>query len=314
MNTIAKIVVVFCFLTIAPQGSAQSFTVIPFGVKGGNDEGNLSCYALAVQGTDRYVCLDAGTVRAGIQKCIELGTLRGNPNEIIRTNIKGYLISHAHLDHIEGLVINSTDDSPKAIYGLPFCLDIVKEKYFNWKNWANFANEGDKPTLNKYHYSVLSPGQETSLENTDMVVKAYPLSHGNPYQSTAFLVRHNDAYILYLGDTGADAIEKSDNLHHLWDIAGPLIKTKKLKAIFIEVSYPDEQPDDKLFGHLTPKLFMQEMRMLQQAAGDLRGFTVVVTHRKPIDDREEKIKQQLMRANAASLNLVFPEQGKPLQF
>lgn len=314
MTPTIKRVLVFCFVMLAREASAQSFTVIPFGVKGGNDEGNLSCYAIAVHGTDRYVCFDAGTVRAGVQKSIERGTLHGDPNEIIRTNVKGYLISHAHLDHIEGLVINSTDDSPKAIYGLPFCLDIVKEKYFNWKNWANFTNEGDKPTLNKYHYSVLSPGQETPLENTDMAVTAYPLSHGNPYQSTAFLVGHKDAYVLYLGDTGADAVEKSDNLHRLWEVAGPLIKTKKLKSIFIEVSYPDEQPADKLFGHLTPTLFMQEMRVLEQAAGDLMGFTIVVTHRKPIDDREAKIKQQLINANTQALNLVFPEQGKALHF
>jgi len=314
MTTIKKGAVIFCFMIAVLHVRAQSFTVLPLGVKGGNDEGNLSCYALAAHGTNQYVCLDAGTVRAGIQKSIELGTLHGDPNEIIRASIKGYLISHPHLDHVEGLVINSTDDSAKPIYGLPFCLDIIKEKYFNWKNWANFANEGDKPTLNKYHYVTLFSDQETFLENTDMAVKGFPLSHGNPYQSTAFLVRHNDAYILYLGDTGADSIEKSDNLRRLWQVAGPLIKSKKLKAIFIEVSFPNEQPADKLFGHLTPKLFMQEMQELQQVSGDLRGFTVVATHRKPIGDREEKIKQQLLDSNTPHLNIIFPEQGKMLQF
>jgi len=313
MNPIIRGALISCF-TIAALHLHAQFTVLPLGVKGGNDEGNLSCYALAAPGTDEYVCLDAGTIRAGIQKSIELGTLHGDPNEIIRTSIKGYLISHAHLDHVEGLVINSTDDAAKPIYGLPFCLDIIKEKYFNWRNWANFANEGDKPTLNKYHYVVLSPEQETPLENTTMTVRAYPLSHGNPYQSTAFLVRHKDAYILYLGDTGADGIEKSDKLHRLWEVAGPLIKSKKLKTIFIEVSFPDEQPDDKLFGHLTPKLFLQEMQALQQTSGDLKGFAVVITHRKPIGDREEKIKQQLLSTNTLGLNLIFPEQGKILKF
>ena len=43
-------------------GRAQSvFKVIPLGVEGGNDESNLSAYAVAVNGTDAYVCLDAGT-------------------------------------------------------------------------------------------------------------------------------------------------------------------------------------------------------------------------------------------------------------
>jgi hypothetical protein len=35
--------------------SQPVFKVIPLGVKGGNDESNLSAYALAVSGTDAYV-------------------------------------------------------------------------------------------------------------------------------------------------------------------------------------------------------------------------------------------------------------------
>ncbi len=39
--------------------SQPVFKVIPLGVKGGSDESNLSAYALAVYGTNAYVCLDA---------------------------------------------------------------------------------------------------------------------------------------------------------------------------------------------------------------------------------------------------------------
>ena len=49
-----------------------------------------------------------------------------------------------------------------------------------------------------------------------MELKAFPLSHSN-LQSTAFLINNKDAYLLYLGDTGPDEIEKSQNLHHLWE-------------------------------------------------------------------------------------------------
>jgi 3',5'-cyclic-nucleotide phosphodiesterase len=45
------------------------FNVIPLGVEG-NDESNLPAYAVAVSGTDDYVCLDAGTVYYGIQRAV----------------------------------------------------------------------------------------------------------------------------------------------------------------------------------------------------------------------------------------------------
>ena len=50
----------------------------------------------------------------------------------------------------------------------------------------------------------------------------------------------NEAYILYLGDTGPDEIEKTDKLQILWQAVAKLIREGKLKGIFIEVSYPND--------------------------------------------------------------------------
>ncbi|WPQ61293.1 3',5'-cyclic-nucleotide phosphodiesterase [Chitinophaga sancti] len=289
-----------------------SFKVIPLGVKGGTDESNLSAYMIAPQGSEDYVCLDAGTVNYGIQKAIQAKLLHGTPTEVLRRNVKGFLISHGHLDHLAGMIINSPDDSTKHIYGLDYCLDILRDKYFSWKSWANFANEGEKPALGKYHYTVLTPGTEAPLQNTAMQVTAYPLSHSNPYQSTAFLVRHEEAYLLYLGDTGADAVEHSDKLHQLWEQAAPLLKAKKLKAIFIEVSFDNQQPDKQLFGHLTPHWLMSELQDLASLAGTeaLKGFPVVITHIKPGGNREQLIREQLKANNPLQVKLIVPEQAK----
>ena len=98
--------------------SEPVFKVIPLGVKGGSDESNLSAYALAVNGTDAYVCLDAGTLHYGIKQAIIAKLLNGTVSEVLQNDLKGYLISHPHLDHVAGLILNSPDDSPKAIYGL----------------------------------------------------------------------------------------------------------------------------------------------------------------------------------------------------
>lgn len=293
-----------------------SFSVIPLGIKGGSDESNLSAYMLAAAGTQDYICLDAGTLHAGIQKAIGKGLFKGEASQVLKNNIKGYFISHPHLDHVAGLIINSPDDTVKNIYALPFCIDVIKDKYFSWKSWANFADDGEKPRLNNYHYKNLTIGEEISIEHTSLSATAFELSHGAPYKSTAFLIKNNDSYLLYLGDTGADTTEHAGNLLQLWKQAAPLIKEKKLKAVFIEVSFSNDQPDKLLFGHLTPKLLMQEMNILAGLTGAaaLKNFPVVITHEKPGGDRETKIKQQLLQSNSLNLKIIFPQQAQKMVF
>ena len=315
-----KVICLFLLLLFSFNSHAQphkpaTFKIVPLGVKGGLDESNLSSYMAAPEGSNSYICLDAGTLRFGIEKAVKAKIFKTNTSDVLKNYIKGYLISHAHLDHVSGLIINSPDDSVKNIYGLPFCLDILKEKYFTWKSWANFADEGDKPVLKKYHYTYLSPGKEIDIANTTMHVKAFPLSHAKPYESTAFLIRCDSSYLLYLGDTGSDTIEKADNLYLLWQQIAPLVQTKKLKGIFIEVSFPNQQPVNQLFGHLTPQLLMDEMENLGKLTGKnaMKNFNVLITHIKPSGDSETKIKQQLLQLNTLKLNLIFPKQGKALK-
>ena len=302
-------------LSSSAQVENITFKVIPLGVKGGIDESNLSAYMLAPVNSNNYVCLDAGTLHAGIEKAIASKTFTAPAEVVLRKYIKGYLISHSHLDHLSGLLINSPDDTTKNIYAFPDCIETFKTHYFTWKSWANFADEGEMPQLKKYHYKVLTPGEETPVENTEMQVRAFPLSHSN-LTSTAFLVRSNDSYILYLGDTGPDEIEKNHNLELLWQATAPLIKEKKLKAIMIEVSFPDEQPDKTLFGHLTPHWLMAELDELEKLSGkgSLKSFNIVVTHVKPPQSSIERIKKQLSAENKLRLNLIYPEQGKLLEF
>ncbi|HSC36525.1 MAG TPA: 3',5'-cyclic-nucleotide phosphodiesterase [Chitinophagaceae bacterium] len=301
-------------LTAQTSGKA-SFTIVPLGVRGGLDESNLSAYMLAPGGSNDYICLDAGTLYTGIQKAVKAHAFDSSESVVLKKYIKGYLISHAHLDHVAGLIINAPDDAPKNIYGTPFCLNIIRDKYFSWQSWANFANEGEKPALGKYHYVYLGADSETAIEHTSMYVRAFALSHGNPYQSTAFLIRHDSAYALYLGDTGADEVEKAGNLRALWQAIAPLVKTGQLKGIFIEVSYSNAQPEKQLFGHLTPQLLMKEMAVLGSFTGPeaLRGLPVLVTHIKPASQVEATIRAQLQALNILHINFLFPRQGKRIQ-
>ncbi len=268
---------------------------------------------VAPEGSNNYICLDAGTLHYGIQKAVDNKVFSIPAEQVLRRYIKGYFISHAHLDHVSGLIINSPDDTSKTVYGLASTLETIKKDYFTWESWANFTDEGEAPQLKKYHYQALTPDSVTPISNTEMTVQAFPLSHSN-LTSTAFLIGSNGAYLLYLGDTGPDQIEKSQNLHMLWQRIAPLIKNKSLKAIMIETSFPDEQPDKTLFGHLTPRWLMKEMADLASLTGDdaLKGFNLVVTHVKPPKVNIDKLKAELKAENTLGLKLIFPEQGKAL--
>ncbi len=295
---------------------SQKLEIIPLGIYGGGDESNLSCYLIGVEKSNSYLSLDAGTVRSGLNKAIEKKTFDTIiAEDILRNYIKGYFISHGHLDHLSGLIINSPEDFTKPIYSLPFVVDVFKNNYFTNASWANFGNEGELPILNKYTYNRVESGKPFSIEGTAMIGEVFELSHVNPQKSSAILVKNNDEYILYFGDTGADRVEGTNNLNNIWNRIASLIKEKKLQTILIEVSFPNSQPENKLFGHLTPKLLVEELTKLKEIVGmkNLKGLNIVVTHLKPSGQAIETIKKELATSNTLEVNYIFPVQGEKIK-
>jgi len=63
----------------------------------------------------------------------------------IQEQIKAYLISHGHLDHISGFIINSPNDkSGKFIVGLNQTINTIQNHYFTSQTWADFGPTGLK--------------------------------------------------------------------------------------------------------------------------------------------------------------------------
>lgn len=91
----------------------------------------------------------------------------------------------------------------------------------------------------------------------------------------------------------------------------PLVAADQLKAIFIEVSFPNERPDNLLFGHLTPNWLLKELNVLR-SYHRMERVKIVVTHIKPEDEAREKIIQQLSTQEASYFNFIFPEQGQAI--
>jgi 3',5'-cyclic-nucleotide phosphodiesterase len=322
-------------LALAPVAwAAPGFVAIPLGTSGGLHEDDLSAYLLAPNGSSDFVALDAGTLNAGLRKADACGTLAPFLTDadaewtpvgaMLQRHIKAYLISHAHLDHVAGLVLNSPDDGKKDILGLAPTLDRLRDHLFNWQIWPAFGNEGPGFLLNNYRYVRLAPSKAVPIAGTTMTVEAWPLSHSDGYPSSAFLVGSGGEYVLYCGDTGPDPVEKSDRLRQLWSRVAPLVRSHALKAVFIEVSYPNGTPDKFLFGHLTPAWLLAELHALAgivdpaKPAEALRDLTVVVTHIKPATKPgapvRERIMAELKDQNDLGVRFVLPEQGKRLDF
>jgi len=85
-------------ILLSSAAFSQSFRIVPLGVKGGIDESNLSAYMVAASGTNNYICLDAGTLYYGIEKAVNNKVFSIPAEQVLRQYIKGYFISHAHMD------------------------------------------------------------------------------------------------------------------------------------------------------------------------------------------------------------------------
>lgn len=234
--------------------------------------------------------------------------------ELFLKQIRAYLISHAHLDHIAGLVLNSQVDEQKYILGIDSTIDNLRDHVFNGKIWPNYGSEGLEPILNRYQYMRLPLHQKIQIPNTSMHVEAFLLSHPRGYPSSAFLLEHQGEYLLYFGDTSSDYLELEKHLKRVWERVAPLLQQNKLRGMMLECSFSQNEADQAIFGHLDTKLMLKELASLSQVAGvSLEGLTVIVTHRKESikagRDPKEVIKEELSSLNQLGINFIFPTQG-----
>lgn len=338
----ANLLFIFCMAWQVQAKSEQAkqtpaFELITLGDTGGIQDGNLSAFLLRSLSENNYIALDAGSIVNGInvgldkQAFADLALVEdpkwSTNGLILRHHIKGYLISHGHLDHVAGMLISSPQDSNKPIYALSSVSQTLLDTYFNWQAWANFTNRGKEPRLNQYELIDLVPAKTINIKDTSLKVTALSLSH--PLESTVFVIEKDNDLFVYFGDTGPDAVEKQDKLKAVWQYLAKQMKTKKLRGLIIEVSFDNQRPDNLLFGHLTPKWLMTELNQFNSMLGSsldsakdqnssLKDTKIIISHikyslAKGVDPRV-KIKQQLDQDNNLGLELILAEQGQRLLF
>ncbi|MCO5072023.1 MAG: 3',5'-cyclic-nucleotide phosphodiesterase [Rhizobiaceae bacterium] len=329
MKKLALVTLALSVSVLADARAGEGFDVVTLGARGGIQDGNLSAFLISPHGDPRGVTCDVGSLVNGLRVADEKGAFDAIevPQDSAYTRvgymlvdtIKGYLVSHAHLDHIAGLIAASPDDSKKPIYGLPSVNSDIEQTYFNWDAWPNFGDRGKEPQLKKYAYRDLVASEKTDLTDTAMSVTAFPLSHGG-VESTAFLIESGEDALLCFGDTGPDEVEKSGNMAAVWSAVAQRLASRQLRAIIIETSYTNAQPDNLLFGHLTPAWLLKSLKSLEEraGAGSLKDFPVVISHvkyslKKGASPQEEILKE-LQAGNELGVNFIIPEQGMKWQF
>lgn len=318
------------FAAAVPAIADEGFDVVVLGARGGIEDGNLSSFMISPAGDGRAVTCDAGTLVNGLRVADEKGVFDNvsvpedssytRVGYVLTERIKGYLVSHAHMDHLAGIVIASPDDSAKPIYGLQSVTEAIQRTYFNWEAWPNFAFGGKEPQLKKYRLTDLVAGERRALDGTAMEVTAFPLSHGGT-ESAAFLIESGNDAVLCFGDTGPDEIEKTSLMRDVWSAVAGRVAEGRLKAVIVEVSYTNAQPDEFLFGHLTPAWLQKslaELETLAGGAGSLKDLPVIVSHvkysLKKGEPPTEAILRELEAGNSAGVRFLMPEQGMRWRF
>ncbi|KAK9781815.1 putative cAMP phosphodiesterases class-II-domain-containing protein [Seiridium cardinale] len=206
----------------AVDGPGPDLQVIVLGSGGGPQENNVT--ALLVRSTQAgwsrgsIVAVDAGIHLSAITRILEetqpqgLGAEVALPHRlesgpfaglelktkspsanaafITRQLIDTYLITHPHLDHISGFVINTAGfpgSRPKRLTGLPSTISAFKTHIFNNVIWPNLSDENNGAGL--VTYTRLVEGGSPALgegagkgymEISDgLGVKVFGVSHGH---------------------------------------------------------------------------------------------------------------------------------------
>ena len=117
-------------------------------------------------------------------------TPKANAAYFVRNLITTYLITHPHLDHISGFVINTAGfqhtSRPKRLAGLPSTIDAFKTHIFNDSIWPNLSDEDGGVGL--VSYMRLAEGGNLAIGEGEgrgyievcdgLAVKGWSVSHG----------------------------------------------------------------------------------------------------------------------------------------
>lgn len=206
-----------------------------------------------------------------------------------QTRIQHVFLSHTHMDHTASLpsfLDNVFEPGPRCptIYGHRATLHSLQVDFFNDRIWPDLVRLSAAATP-FFQLKELTNERSVSVES----LKVTPIEVDHIVPTFSFLVESADSAVAVISDTGP-----SDRI---WEV---LNATPRLKAIFLEVSFPDNMDwlADKA-KHLTPRLFRIELQKLKH------DVDVIAVHIKP--SYREAIEQELSALGLPRLQIGVPE-------
>lgn len=251
---------------------------------------------------------------------------------LLYNGIRDYYITHPHLDHIAGLIINSplayeiSFGTSKNVYGLTSTKEALTDHIFNDTIW---------PSLNKLKYpkinlNALKQCRTHDIANFPWTTTPFKVNHGcgacngEPNHSTIYCIRHNKTSeaIVVCGDLENKAsIDTLDSyLQTFTNWLTNNILAENFKGILIECSSQTVPDGTPLFGHLSPPHLISLLNLLLKKYNDIgqtiSELNVIVTHVKYTCGNEDprltvlsELRNLAKFNNLHNLNFSYASQG-----
>lgn len=188
---------------------------------------------------------------------LDAGTIVKELNVTRQKNIESICITHCHLDHIkdlcflaDNLILTGNPNGTIKVYGIDPVLKMLKKYVMNNKIWPDFFEIKGEKGDNILKLVPINIGEKTKF-GKGLNIEAVVTCHS--CDSSGFIIDDGKKSIVYTGDTGP--------CPELWK---RLSKIKNLKAVFIEISFPNYMNElATITGHLTAELFSKEISNLK---------------------------------------------------
>ena len=273
-RTLAALSICAAALAVTPAEAAQApaFDVVVLGGDWAVSPRTTSSF-LIIPRRRRHagIALDAGTLprrnprgtREGARSRTCVSTTRGDDltpeGRVLQHYIRRRLVTHAHLDHVTGLILNSTDDTRRnTIVALPRRSTSCTAR-LQLEALGELHHRGTAPALSRHTLQPLASGRARRSRNeiSRHGVSAEPRRNVQSRRRSSSKRRPKN--LLYLGDTGPDAVKGRPSARALWTQVAPLRCAKKLRAIFLRRRIR-ATVRTQAHGHLTPPLDQRRAR------------------------------------------------------
>ena len=189
--------------------------------------------------------------------------------------INKVFITHSHLDHISGMILNLPvvfekicENTCKTIYGGKTCIDSINENIFNCKIWPNLLyleGENKDNSSNLINLKQMD-SHETININENISVLRMSLLHGKTIQNTGLSVESSCYFVIDKKSktfflTFGDCEWEQENFPKVWLECVRLIKKGfVLTTLIIECSNTDKDYEEDLYGHMNPKYLTEALK------------------------------------------------------